>query len=757
MVALALMSPYLFRPDVIVWPRSDLGTDLLTYRWTHVYCLRQSLQEHGQIPLWRGSTMGGEPMIGNPAVMLFYPLQLLVALLPLPIMPGFAFLTAFHLWLAGMGSYVMMRQAIGVRRLPSLVAALAMTLTPRLSSNAVGDIGLTYAMCWMPFCLAWAKLALDRRRLTWAILTAMGLAFQFLIHVHIFFYTAVTIGLYFFYQVTASASATIRNPVLRGVWREMGRRWLVQTGLLALMALLCAGLVAFELLPFASYLPYTSRESMTLAEANYHALPPTMLFSALMPSSFKFAEWELYVGLLPIVLFPLAWRHPRRRETVFWMGLAAFAVLFSLGSATPLFSFLFYWVPGFGWLRVPARMWFLAAVATTTLAGLAVDALADLRGDWGRRWQNWLLFGGWALALATVAGRWVTRRPGEWDWLLGFVSALALTLGIYGLYLWSKGRIRYVTFGLYLVGALLLDLMPVDLAYMTPMPVARAFEMPAIGRHLLDPQVRGDGPFRVYSVRSEIPYHVAVKEGLEIVDGMNSFQFAPYMKLIEQASGCNLPGFTATVPSCVSNEASPTAYRKAIPNPVLLGLLNVRYVITPLPLDGPGWALRDTAEGEYLYENLHVQPRAFAVGHVEAIDDEETLWKRLPQVDVSTVALVGADETRRARQALPRNPFHAPARLVAYRPNGITVEVDMPGDGMLVLGEVWTPGWQATDSGVPTEVVRVDGALRGVHLDAGVHRVTLRFLPRALIWGLSISALTTLTCVTAWVWDRSRP
>jgi hypothetical protein len=756
-VCLSLMSPYLFRADVLVWTRSGLGTDVLNYRWAHVYGLRQSLQQYNQIPLWRGSTMGGEPMIGNPSVMLFYPPQLLVALLPIPIMPSFALLTACHLWLAGMGSYVLMRQAVGVRRLPALVAALAMMLTPRLSSNVVGDIGLGYAMCWVPFCLAWARLALDRRRLSWAILAAMGLAFQFLIHVHIFFYTAWAIGLYYLYQVVADVIATRSRP---GLWRAMGRRWLLQCGLLALTALACAGLVAFELLPFATYLPHTSRESMTLAEANRYALPLTTFLTSLMPSPLKFPEWELYIGLMPILLAPLAVRHKNRRELAFWIGLALFAVLFSLGSATPLFSFLFYYVPGFRWLRVPARMWFLSTVATTTLSGLAADALADLAGgesdlrrQWGQRWQNWLLFAGWILGLGTIASRWITRQAGELDWLLGFVGALGLASGIGGLLMWVKGRIQYTTLGALLIGALLLDLLPVDVAYMMPMPVARAFEMPDIGRYLLE-RARAGEPFRTYAVRGEIPYHIAAKEGLEVADGLNSFQFAPYVNLIKTASGCALPGFAASVPPCLTNEVSATAYREATPDAALLGLLNVRYVVTPLPLEGPEWVLLDAAQGERLYENLRVLPRAFAVGHVQAIEDGPDLWQRLSQIDVSTTALVGADETRHPRQALPQSPFHVPARWITHRPNEIVVELDMPGDGLLVLSEVWTPGWRAADNGEPTGVIRVDGGLRGVYLDAGVHRVTLRFLPRTLIWGLGISALTTLACLSAWVWDR---
>ena len=744
LLALALMSPYWLQSDVLVWPRSDLGTDFLHYRWVHMYHFRRSLQEYGEVPLWRNGSLGGEPIVGNPAVMLFYPVQLLVALLPFPILPAFALQTAFHFWIAGMGTYVLLRQAMGLRRLAAYIGALALMLTPRLSSNAVGDVGMDYAMCWAPFCLAWAKLAIDQRRWAWVFLAGIGLALQFLLHVHVFFHTAWAIGLYFGYQTAVTGFSAWRK-------RQLGeeiRPWLAKAGRLALVALVCSGLAAFELLPFVTYLTHLSRETMTLSEANHYALPPVLLFSVAMPSSLKFPEWELYVGLLPLALAPLAILHPRRAEAGFWIVLAGFAVLFSLGTATPLFPLLYNWVPGFRWLRVPPRMWTYVAVAVAALIGLAVDALVQpsTRAKWGRRWRNWLLFSGWGLTLATVAGRWLTRRPGEFDWVLGIVGSLGLASGLISVWLWMRSRIGYAMLGQILIGALLLDLLPVDAAYMRPQPAEQAFQMPEIGKSLLDPQVRTKQPFRIYAVRGELPYHVAEREGLELVNGINSFQFESYIQFIKQASGCTLPGFAASVPPCLSNEVSATAYRDAIPDPGLLGLFNVKYVITPLKLQGPQWALLDAVDGEYLYENLAVLPRAFGVGGIEWVPSRPALWQRLAQVDVSQVALVEGDGTA---GELAKGGFHVPAEILEFQPNRMRIDVEMPGDGMLVVGEVWTPGWQATDNGAPAQVLRVNGAMRGVYLKAGTHQVIMEFRLRSFTWGLAISALTALVCAVA--------
>jgi hypothetical protein len=360
----------------------------------------------------------------------------------------------------------------------------------------------------------------------------------------------------------------------------------------------------------------------------------------------------------------------------------------------------------------------------------------------------WLVAGGWFLSLSTIAGRRIMEHGQATDWILGVLGSVGLMVGLLGIWLWAQGRIRFGMLFTMLVVGLLLDLLPVDAAYMRPMLVEEAFEMPEIGLGLLSPEAQAKEPFRVYSVRDEIPDHVAVYEGLELLEGLSSFQFARYVTFAKRASGCTLPGFAATVPPCVSNELSATAYLDAVPDPALLGLFNVRYVVTPLTLD-EGWTLIRSVAGESMYENDLVLPRVFAVGRVEVIggedvDREETLWRHLAEIDLRTTALV---ESQDAAVILPQNPFYADAHLVARRANDLQIEVDMPADGMLVIGEVWTPGWHATDNGDPAQVLRVNGTMRGLILPEGRHEVQLSFRPQEMIWGLWITMLTVLACV----------
>jgi uncharacterized membrane protein YfhO len=91
------------------------------------------------------------------------------------------------------------------------------------------------------------------------------------------------------------------------------------------------------------------------------------------------------------------------------------------------------------------------------------------------------------------------------------------------------------------------------------------------------------------------------------------------------------------------------------------------------------------------------------------------------------------------------HPIEAtPARIATYTPNRIVVEADVPKPGLLVLSEVWYPGWRALDNGDEVPIEQVEGVLRGVYLGTGWHRIEFRYGPRTVWAGLAVSGCTAL-------------
>jgi hypothetical protein len=136
------------------------------------------------------------------------------------------------------------------------------------------------------------------------------------------------------------------------------------------------------------------------------------------------------------------------------------------------------------------------------------------------------------------------------------------------------------------------------------------------------------------------------------------------VRAVKLASGCDLKGFSATMPPCISNEVSDTAYLDAHPNPTLLGMLNVQYVISPIPLADDRLVPRYQTGDERLYENTAVLPRAYGVGRVEVVSDAETIWTALAQIDPGQVALIEDTPDHR----LPDQTFFVPADSFEWHP-----------------------------------------------------------------------------------------
>jgi hypothetical protein len=85
-------------------------------------------------------------------------------------------------------------------------------------------------------------------------------------------------------------------------------------------------------------------------------------------------------------------------------------------------------------------------------------------------------------------------------------------------------------------------------------------------------------------------------------------------------------------------------------------------------------------------------------------------------------------------------------RFTSYQPDSMSLDVQAAGNGLLVLSEIYYPGWRATVNGQDAEVRRVDGGLRGILLKRGANRVVLTWVPVGQYAGASVSLIALLFC-----------
>lgn len=83
-------------------------------------------------------------------------------------------------------------------------------------------------------------------------------------------------------------------------------------------------------------------------------------------------------------------------------------------------------------------------------------------------------------------------------------------------------------------------------------------------------------------------------------------------------------------------------------------------------------------------------------------------------------------------------------KFTAYEDSYLSLEVQTDSRKMLVLSEIFYPGWKCRVDGEITEILPVDYILRGVIIEPGKHQVEMTFFPRSLRKGRVISLVSFL-------------
>jgi hypothetical protein len=120
------------------------------------------------------------------------------------------------------------------------------------------------------------------------------------------------------------------------------------------------------------------------------------------------------------------------------------------------------------------------------------------------------------------------------------------------------------------------------------------------------------------------------------------------------------------------------------------------------------------------------------------------------RISLKRTAECGADidSIRVARDAPP--PDERPAGEVAitsFEPNSLKMAATLNRCALVVVSDVYYPGWEAVVDGKPAPILQADYVLKAVPVNAGVHTIELRFRPKTFLWGLLITIVTCISIV----------
>jgi len=742
---LALATLALFGPVVLV-RNAHVPWDFVDQSYPFVAAVVRAWHEH-HIPLWTphlfaGFAIGGEPVAGS-----FYPPHVIVGLLHPSgnlSMYQLELLFVAHYWWAALGMYSLARRESGSVA-GAMVAGVAYGFGGFMAGHAE-HYPIVAVMAWAPWAALWSRRWMDEGRAGYGMLSAVAVAMIAL--------------------AGAPQSATYAVLVLEAYIllsrRVSLRRLLGHWSFLALAALLSLPQIIATL-----QLTSTSvRTTFDYADTSASAIDGTTLVSGLVPHLWQvlnsdIPEQVLWIGAVPLLAaLVAAVLHPR--GNLFWIAVAAVTAVLALGTATPLHHLEY-------WLLPPARAFRRPGVwIGFTSFAIAILSARGVALVWQRTLARRLLAG--ALLLTT------TLYGALWAYLHATAAAHAALAPV------RDDAALLVGFGVLSVGALMVRrragaalLAGVACASVIAFMVGQVFDsQPGRPVGQLNPN-GASGDQVVVPVVREL---VAQRGGRVALLGVEStYDNGPLLFAVP-----DVWGYSQLRPATLQDAATRVSHVLDSPDARwlwlgldtrsgLLRVLGVRFLVA-----SGAWAQDHAADlaaarlvdpgsaGHPVYEIPGAAPAAFCPrGTVVTAADESTAVTRVVRDDFDPLReLVVSDEAGSTATGAT-----CTAAVTQRSDDSLTVVVDAEGATTLVIDDRADPRWGATLDGRPVRVHTVDALLRGVHVAAGRHTVTMRFEDtpvRAAVW-LDVALFTLIgAAALAWLgraatprwWRRSR-
>jgi hypothetical protein len=685
------------------------------------------LSQEGSLPLWNPHQFLGYSVVGNPQYLLFYPPHWVVWLLGNARVPlGIALVLTLHAFWGGWGM-ARLAEVFGARRVPALFGGFVFAFGAFPAARIYGGhYTIVLEMSWLPWIMAAYQLSNLRRSTFWAVLGGVALAFQAASgHPQMTYISGLALALHWGYTLLTTET-----------WAE---RWRCTQRLL-LIGVLGFLLSAVALLPIVEFSRMTQRSGEATDEfIDSYSMPADQLATLVVPDLYGnpfdksagywgepfYEEMTSYTGLLPwlaLLLVPLL----HRRSAWLFVALLVVGVLLSLGADGGVQLALYRWVPVAGGFRAPARALMLTTLGGSGLVALLLTHLMELTAEECRALlRNMLtrvvpagvifLWGAVFLYNAFNASAQATYRIEQFA-----LSGLFLALTGFALWIWTRPNRQNLA--LVITGAVLL----VDVWRISwPLLVAGPIVLESVWR-----EAQVDVPIGAaagYGRVMQLPPPQGAPNGASSTGHLTT-QGYDSLAPLEWIALNRMTDFNPTSP--------------------VNRLFGVRYTLSALPIEDydfegtENFALVGLRPPYVFYENLDAVPRSFLVHTYEIQVDTERAQTRLANgaFDFTTSALL--EKAPDCELSAENLAGELDPQITLYTPNRIEIQAQTNSPGLLILSDQYAPGWQATVNGEAADVLRVDTLLRGVCVPAGNSEIVFTYLPRSLILGGVISALS---------------
>jgi hypothetical protein len=699
------------------------------YAW-YTFLVR-SLQSHSTL-LWDPYSFGGHPFVEEMQNGTFYPVNLLLSFFPLT--KGVFSPSLYH-WLFALthvfGAFFMflLIRELGLSIFAGFLAGLGFAFGGVMARSG-GWPHLFQSFIWFPliflFILRALKSTSNRNSALNAATAGAGVALAILAGG---MYSAIMQAILIVATVVFAACQFERQP------HPQNRTdvWVRRLPIVGIAGFVAAMGSAAQLLPSLESGRNMLRTVGPAMLPESQKIPYAYISDGMWPHSFIalfLAPWAFggnlgsgevvspYMGALAFALAAIGtWKRWGNIWVRFLVGLIIVSFLYSIAALSIVHGVLYAIVPKLWMAREASRGLYLADFALAVLCGFGADTLFSAQAQpWDRLWTvlKWTAIG---CAIAFSIGALFPKL--EMNPWMSFSLVLILIVSVLLWRVTLGNRTGWMKF--LFAGILLFDLYAFDWS------AVNVIRERGKGADQLD-RLLSFGPAAEFLRSRPGPFRVQL-----LTDPISN---------IGDTFGVETTwGAAATVVKVYDR------YRD-VP-----GIWNMGYSIRPATASEPGAVYADQAWKIYAYPGGG--PRAWLV-HRAIVEPSEARMGALlhdPSFNAREVALMAASPGAPLAQGAGDSSDHVELR--DYNAANPVVNVDAGSDGLLILSEVYYPGWRARVNGAATPIERVDGALRAIRVPRGHSRVELTYRPVGQIVGVISSLLTFLGLGVMWVVRRA--
>ncbi len=724
------------------------GTPALQFIPWRILGLEQISQ--GFIPLWNSANGLGAPLLANYQTAFFYPPGWIINILGWLFGNGgtawgFTFMLALHGSWAGLGM-ACLAQKYTKRYEGIIISAFAYSLGSFFIARA-GFFPMVWTGAWFPWMLVCIPSDLAASRFVWkphsfpfASLMIVSMTL-FAGHAQFCWYMLLFTGVWV-------AATTMFEKRWKALWKHISGYFCI--------VVFAAMLSAIQLFPTAELLLASQRSSAVPFETGLaYSYWPWRLITLFAPDFFgnptlgsytgfgSYWEDAGYVGIIPLFLAfstigmvlnrPFTDKDPAIRQSIIllWV-MVIIGFVFALGKNTPVFVFLYRYIPTFDMFNSPARFLIWANISLCLLAAIGSSRWITPSGK-GLYWLRLGTAGSLSIVITSFFLRAFTQGIGQHLFraamIFGILSALMGGMTLVRGYaekrqfqpFWMGGIILIVLVDIIVAGCGLNPTLP---AGEYEKNSGKMVVISKDGRIYLDPD---DEYTLKFSKFNRLNDYRPLNSPEEMLHGI-----LPNTNLLvsEQMVNNFDPLLVASFSELI--EALPVMDEQEKLN--WLKLMDVRWV-AELDLTEESGVSFSEVDG---YSRLWWFPcNENAGSHAEALDLSRKVLAEWDGLAAMGVVITEGTEAHECVEKPDSGSFDF--QITSETPSGISMQVSSGQDGWVMFSDTWYPGWKASVDGKEVEIVRGFSHFRTVWLPVGDHTIEMRYRPLSFTIGASIS------------------